>query len=467
MADQPLAAILGSFAADFTLDSSPQSEWLMQRAQLHLLDMVGLALAGWSADDQIGDVLQAATAEPGRSSVIGKSTSNSAAAAALINGTLATAWTFDDADPTTAMHCEACIGAATLAVAEEIGCGGDDLITGFVVGTEVALRLAAAVPGTRGLYDSGFHATSVFGTLGAAAGAARILGLDASQCARALAVAVSFASGTAAGWTDGSGRNKTIHPGWAAHCGVVAARLAAAGFSCSLSTLDGDRGLFHGVAWASGWEAQPIIHELGRSWRLANLEIKRHPSGSSTQPMIRCFTQLYNESGVRAADVVSGVITLPPSYSDILADVGPNLHRPSTGSASIGSFPLIAARILDEGVYTLAHRTDAAVHESRILELADKFVVRAGTHALNDDPDRHSTLVDVELNDGRREHLDSSDAGIDDDELSSVTRKFDANAGLLLDTARVNDLREVLLELNTLPTVRDLQPLLQGLRRER
>jgi len=421
----PLAVALARFAAEVDPGRGASGALLLERARLHLLDAVGLACAGWLAEDAVGEQLLA-LADVGSSAAIGSGRRVSAPVAALINGSLATAWSFDDVDLSTVMHCEAFAVSAALAVAAEHPTTGGRLLDAVVVGIEVALRLAASVRSSRGIYDSGFHGTSVFGTIGAAAAAGRVLQLDADRMTDALALAVSFASGTAAGWTDGSGRTKTIQPGWAAHSGVVAARLAAAGFTCSPTTLDDERGLMWAHTRGLGWDPAVVLAGAGADWRLPSLRMKRHPTGSSTQATVECALRLVRDHGLEASHVVSARILLPEGYAGILGDIGASLYRPPTGAASIGSFPLILARILLDGELTLRHRTDAAIREQALLELADRIAVSAELPDVDHDPEVLPTVIEVLTDTGAVLRVESDQVPQDDDR-AAVVSKFGGN----------------------------------------
>src|SRR5207237_10836322 len=91
----------------------------------------------------------------------------------------------------------------------------------------------------RHYHERGWHCTSSIGTLGAAAAAARILGLDAAATAHALGIAAS----SACGLKENIGTMvKPLHAGMAARNGVMAARLAHAGFTASEYAIDGPQG---------------------------------------------------------------------------------------------------------------------------------------------------------------------------------------------------------------------------------
>src|SRR5208282_4208919 len=90
-------------------------------------------------------------------------------------------------------------------------------------------------------YEDGFHSTGTAGTLGAAAAAAKLLELDRTHVERALGIAASEAAGLRENFGT---MTKPFHAGRAAENGVVAAELAALGFTASLNGLEADRGFF-------------------------------------------------------------------------------------------------------------------------------------------------------------------------------------------------------------------------------
>src|SRR5438034_11844891 len=85
--------------------------------------------------------------------------------------------------------------------------------------------------------------TSVTGTFATALLAAELMGLDEDRSVAALGIALSQASGVMEFLTNGSSV-KSLHPGWAAHGGVVAALFARAGMTGPETSLDGKHGLF-------------------------------------------------------------------------------------------------------------------------------------------------------------------------------------------------------------------------------
>src|SRR5256714_5222101 len=130
-------------------------------------------------------------------------------------------------------------------------------------------------------YEHGFQSTGTCGSSGAAAAAAKLLGLDREATRRAL----SLGATQAAGLRENFGTmTKPFHAGRAAESGVIAAEMAALGFTASHSGLEADRGFFR--AAGGGYSAEMIHGKLGNPWTFARpgVSIKPHPSGSLTPP---------------------------------------------------------------------------------------------------------------------------------------------------------------------------------------
>src|SRR5262249_13919445 len=195
--------------------------------------------------------------------------------AALGNGALMHALDFDDTPHADSLiQMTVAVLPASLAAAEEQGASGAELLTALVAGFEVVTRLGAAIK--HAFHARGFHATSVCGTFASALAAARLYGLSEDAAVQALGIAGSFAAGSLEFLADGSS-TKQLHPGWAAHAGLVAARLAAAGASGPETVLEGESGLYRAYA---GQAVQPemLVRGLGETWETARTTIKPYPA---------------------------------------------------------------------------------------------------------------------------------------------------------------------------------------------
>ncbi|HEU5433529.1 MAG TPA: MmgE/PrpD family protein, partial [Thermomicrobiales bacterium] len=250
-----------------------------------VLDWLGCAIAGTVTP--AGEMLVAEGASRGRgpAAVLGVEAGRDAETAALVNGGLAHIVEMDDLDRASVVHPACVVIPAALAVAEERGADGRTFLTAVVAGYEAALRIGAAVGQSHYAY---WHNTATCGAYGAAAAAAILLGLSPEQFVWALGNAGSIAGGLWQFNHDGA-MTKHLHAGRAAANGVLAARLAARGFTGAKAILEGPQGLFA----AASRDARPErvvagLDALGGEtpWRIHGVSMKPHASCRHTHPAV-------------------------------------------------------------------------------------------------------------------------------------------------------------------------------------
>jgi len=157
--------------------------------------------------------------------------------AALINGTASHALDFDDVNAVFLGHVSVAVLGAALALAEQRDATAGELLCAFAAGYDTACRIAAAIGPEP--YMRGFHQTGTVGTFAAAAACARLLALDTAATATAFGIAVSEASGACANFGT---MTKPLHAGKACENGLLAALLAAHGFSANRGAIEADKG---------------------------------------------------------------------------------------------------------------------------------------------------------------------------------------------------------------------------------
>ncbi|MGH6914515.1 MAG: MmgE/PrpD family protein, partial [Geminicoccales bacterium] len=221
---------------------------VLQLGKKSILDGLGLALSGSAAKSgllvrrHLEDLASAA-----QCSVIGTALRVPPRFAAFANGVAIHADDYDDTQLAVApdrvygllTHPTAPVLPAVLAIAEREGRSGRDLLTAYHAGVEVECKIAEAISPRH--YQHGFHATATCGTFGAAAGVANLLGLPAETVRRALAIAGSQSAGLRENFGT---MTKPFHAGRASESGVVAAQLAALGYSATGQILEAKRGFF-------------------------------------------------------------------------------------------------------------------------------------------------------------------------------------------------------------------------------
>lgn len=407
-------------------------------ARLHFLDALGVGLAATSA--QAGAAYRGVgrtLAVGGPSSVFGQAQGAAPADAALINGGLMHSLEFDDTHTGSIIHGSSVVAAAALAVAQAYQCSGPEMLRAYVLGWEALARFGLADPG--GFHAQGFQPSSVAGTLATAWVAAELMHLSEDQTLAAMAIALSQSSGVMEFVTNGSSV-KSLHPGWAAHAGVLAAQLAQAGMTGPDTALDGRWGLFAQFARdpqaAARFEAS--LADMGQRWHLPDAAIKFHPCCHYLHPFIEAAGWLA-QRGVSAHHIKALVCEVPAGAAPIICEPWSRALNPATGHAARWSLPITVAMRLIEGKVDVASFERSASAEVRAL--AQKItwiplaVDRFPTHF---EAVIHCELVTGETVTQRIDDVDGNHSRPPSHER--VLAKFKANAALTLTPAGVDAL---------------------------
>jgi 2-methylcitrate dehydratase PrpD len=440
--------------AEFVVSATPPSAARTMAARA-FLDTVGVALAG--ACEPAARSVQRVIAGDGVGpcTVLGTSLRASAANAALANGTAAHALDFDDMCFVSLAHPSAPLVPAALAAAEVSGAAGAALLDAYVVGFEIEGRLGMAMNPRH--YQRGWHCTATLGTLGAAAAAARLFGLDVAQTRHALAIAASEASGLKENFGT---MVKPLHAGLAARNGIVAAQLARAGLTASAAAIDGAQGLLAAMD-SERPSLAGIADDLGVRWEILDtgITVKLYPSCAGTHPTLDALLDLRRTHAFTADDVDAVEIGVDPIVPTIL------IHdRPSTGLEGKFSMPFCAAAAVVHGhvgveTFDLPSLEDAAVRalQSRVRMRVDPAINPAATPLTQ-------SRVSVHLRDGRVLTADADgargypDRPASDEELAA---KFLSCAGAALPRDRACAALVALREIGTHDDVAALMTLLQ------
>ncbi len=263
--------------AEFVAGTSSEAIGLEAREQAKraVLDTLGVALAG--RQEPAAALVAALAREQGgreEATVVGAGFRATAEQAALVNGTAAHALDYDDVTLNMRGHPSAPLLPAVFALGEKMGSSGRDVLDAYVLGVEVECKLGRAIGEPH--YALGWHATSTLGTLGAAAACARLLRLDAERNRNALGIAASLASGLQQNFGT---MTKPLHAGWAAHNGVLAARLASRGFEADAKALEGPSGFLRAMSGGAEVDVEAVVGGLGEPWEVVEpgIGVKLYP----------------------------------------------------------------------------------------------------------------------------------------------------------------------------------------------
>ncbi|MGH9142415.1 MAG: MmgE/PrpD family protein, partial [Vicinamibacterales bacterium] len=312
--------------------------------------------------------------------------------AALANGTAAHALDFDDMCFVSLAHPSAPLVAAALAAAELAGASGRALLDAYIVGFELEGRLGRAMNPRH--YRRGWHCTSTFGTIGAAAAAARLLDLDGQGAAHALAIAASEASGLKENFGT---MVKPLHAGLAARNGVLAAMLARAGMTASSAAIDGPQG-FLAAMDSELPSLEPLAADLGTRWEIVEtgITVKLYPSCAGTHPTLDALLDLKRRIEFRADDVDAIEIGVDPIVPTILL-----YDRPGSGLEAKFSMPFCAAAAIVDGRVGVETFDASRLGDPSIRALQARVTMHVDPTLDSSAPSLTQARVTVRLRDGR------------------------------------------------------------------
>lgn len=361
------------------------------RARLLLLDFLGVARRGATLPqvEPARHLLAAMDSAPQASLVGGGRAAVSYAAYA--NATFGHSCEYDDAHWDCG-HPGVCVIPAALAIAEQEGKSGKDLIVAIVAGYQAMVW--AVGPVNRRTLDIGWHGTKIGGVFGAAATAAKLLDLSPMQIVNALAIAGSDASGTME-YDQSGGEVKRFHAGMASRSGVQAAILAQAGLTGPSTIFEGLRGIYRLFSEGRPGDVEKF---WDGSFHIMNTMVKLYPMVGTTHA---------------ALDALGMILDRHPAKPDEIADVevglvdwaiphGAAIFHPRDMLSAQFSLAFACALRIARGRVAIADLADPACRADAVLNmLADK--VRPVAIEVPDGAEELCGRVTVRFTDGAEE----------------------------------------------------------------
>ena len=415
---------------------------VLAAARLHCLDAVGVGLAASSLPQ--GEPYRCFSA--GRQGDISLLTGGSLASpadAALVNGGLIHSLEFDDTHTGSIVHGSAVLVPTMLATAQVCKASPEAALRAYVMGYEVLIRIGLAAKG--GFQRNGFQITSVAGALVSALIATDLMGGNEDDGVNAMGIALSQASGVFEFLTNGSSV-KSLHPGWAAHAGIVATRLAMCGLTGPQTAIEGERGLFAAFAREDGAPARfkALLGDIGSRWHMRDVAFKFMPCCHYIHPFVEAAGQLAAEIG-HPAQISELILRIAPGAAPIVCEPWSLKTNPPDGHAARWSLPVVTAMRLVDG------RVDLDTFRGTASRAALALAARSRWEPLarNRFPDAFEAEIECHLADGR-----SLSARIEDvfgnasrpAGEADVLTKFQTNAARCLPDASIRALEAFFLK---------------------
>ena len=356
------------------------------------LDTIGVTLAGVSEPASRIVRTTIVTDSAAACVILGAGVRASATAAALANGTAAHALDYDDMCFVSLAHPSAPLVPAALAAAELSGASGQAALDAYVVGFEIEARLGRLMNPAH--YERGWHCTSTLGTIGAAAAASRLLGLNAAAAGDALAIAGSEASGLKENFGT---MVKPLHAGLAARNGVQAALLARGGMTASGDAFEGAQGFLHAFD-SAGTKLADAIADLNQRWEILDtgITVKLYPSCAGTHPTIDTILDLRRAHGFAARDVERIEIDVDSITPGVLI-----YARPTTPLEAKFSMPFCASAAVVFGWVGLDTFAANSLSNMELERLMSDVTMRVDPAFDSGGPPLTQARVKIVLRDGR------------------------------------------------------------------
>jgi 2-methylcitrate dehydratase PrpD len=421
---------------------------IRELARQCVLDYFGVALAG-AGDELVGILADEMAAAGGvaEASLVGRAARLPVLSAALVNGAASHALDYDDVNLAMPGHPSVAILPALVALAEARGASGRALIAAFVAGYETACRIGMAL--APGHYGRGFHATGTVGAFGAAAACAHLLGLDAEATARALGIAGTQAAGLKSQFGT---MCKPFHAGKAAQNGLLAARLAARGFSSRADLVECEQG-FASTHSRDFAPERALAEPPGGFYLRANL-FKYHAACYMTHGPIECARQI----AAQAAPDDIAAITLSVNRGSARIC---NIASPADGlEAKFSLRQTVAMALAGIDTARLDAYSAATATDPALVALRERVALD-----FRDDCAEAAAELAVTLRDGRTLRA-SHDAGIPSADIAEqgarLAGKFDALAIPVIGAARARELQAAIAGLDDLADTAALARLAAG-----
>ncbi|MFM9967759.1 MAG: MmgE/PrpD family protein [Burkholderiales bacterium] len=365
--------------------AAPLPDDVIEAARQSVLDWFGIAIGG--ADEPLVEKLRAEAKEQGGNplaTVVFHGEKTSTAYAALINGAMADALDFSDANLAMRGHTTPANVATALAMAEAKGASGMEFIKAVIAGVETGCRVGTLV--NQPYLRKGFHPTGNLVPFGAAAAAAQMLGLNDAQWAHALGVAATQAAGLLA---SGGTMSKPFHSGKAATNGVIAAHLAKRDWIARPDALEASEGFL--ATHASGMHDANLYAAKGRFFILDTV-YKQHAACQLTHSSIENLLKLKRDNGIRSMDVKRVELNVPTPHLAVC-----NIEKPKTGLEMKFSLKATAAMaLLGDDTHAIAAYNEKRAAEAELTGLAARVEVN-GKNELK----AGLSISSIELIDGR------------------------------------------------------------------
>ena len=376
---------LARFAVNSTFDDMPQN--VQHEGVRAFTNYIGCA-AGGANEEVVSKMIETMSEFNGKNDtvIIGRSIKLDALNAALINSLSSAALAFNDTHYATVAHPTSPVGAALVSMAIRRKVSGKALIHALVLGDEIQCRVGNIVVTPPAEVAVGLSMAGLVGCIGAAVAAGKVMDFTEDQMTTAIGIAANQSAGlreahaTMSSW---------FTPGNAGRAGLWAALLAARGYTCADTMIEGVKGF--AVSFGVRPQMDAALEGLGKQWEMLDVAYKPYPCGFVIHPVIDACLAMVDKHSFDARQIARVELTVNPLCVQLC-----NRPAPKLRSQAMVSFPHWTAACLLHKAAGLPQVTEAMVHDTDMAVLRAKIIATA-----DENTSREAAHVKVVMQDGK------------------------------------------------------------------
>lgn len=448
--DKTIASELAEFAFDLYYGGTLPDE-VMTIAQYVLIDQIGLQIGcsrlPWS--EAVFRYVQSLGGQ-GRALVVARGLRTNAEGAAFANAAFGHGQDMDDTCALVQTHAGSVIVPVALAMAQEMGASGEQLLRAIAAGLEVMLRAAHSV--SPDCLRNGHHTPPAAGPFGAAITAGLLCSLEIPELEQALAVAGSFCGGLTE-YTQSGGSVKRIHTAIPTIAGIRAARLAQAGLTGPRAVFEGRNGFCR--VFARDAHPERLTSGLGHRYLITKIGFKLHNCCYFIHPAIEALHEIVEQHGLLAGDIES--VRVGTSAHGV-THVGA-ITRPTDAVGGQFSLAFTLALALLRGAPDINSYTPEQLADPELHKFADLVTVHEDPEATANYPESWGCIVEVTTTSGaRHECRVAFQRGTPENPASpeDLWRKFQRNVSPILGGSAAVQIGQLLTDVRGLSTLDQL-----------
>jgi 2-methylcitrate dehydratase PrpD len=385
-----LSRTIAAYATSLKYEDIPAE--VIARAKACMLDTIAVSSFGASMPwCKIINEYALRNGAAGKASVLGTKLKLAAPYAALANGAAGHAFEMDSlVQPGVGAHIGTALLAPGLAIAQEVGASGRDLLTAFVAGSEIIYRVGDS--SRHSPEKVGFHAPGLTGVFGGAITAGLLMKLDTARMAQSLGIGGSLCSGLLEFSKSGGGMVKRMHLGRAAEGAVMAASFARDGFTGPSEVFEGKFGFFK--VFCDEIDAPRLTAGFGSTWHTMKIMMKRYSCHITAHVPVTAVLELKQAHGIKGGDIES--ITVASSEKMVSHH---NITEPQDITMAQYSTPFCVALAFYRDPRDPTQFSDASIADPEIRALCRKVKLQADNELTRDN--QFATRMTVTLKNGK------------------------------------------------------------------